>query len=369
MFVRYWPCLLIGASFLVGCGSKPAEVPTAEAPTEAPAPVETPAVAESAPTPEPPSPPEPEKTLVPAAAKVEPPAIPDSPAELVKLVARELSENRPQILFYSLPASYQNDLFLMIAKPASVADPEIWSNAVEAFRNVGVAMKVKKEVLVNYPAIHVFGVTKEQVERYWDPVVDLVDLVANSNINNTANLESINLGDYLAETGGQIMQKSAPVIGALINANINEELKNVEATVVSQEGDTAVVKIDIPGGDSQEVEFLRVEGKWVPQYVAQNWPYFLDNAKKVTDMLMPKKTDDKRKRQAQMLPVTVLKSFAESVPQTDDADNIYRSLDFIFRFAKFDIPERKTEKDSEDDSDEGIRDPGAAPATPPESSP
>ncbi|MFO0948582.1 MAG: hypothetical protein U1D30_22100 [Planctomycetota bacterium] len=368
MIVRFWPCLLVGASLMMGCGSKPAEV-SKPAPAEPTAPVETPKVAETAPPtpPTPPPPPEPPKTLAPVAAKVEPPAIPDKPDDLVKLVATELSENRPQILFYALPNSYQQDLFLAIAKPASETDAEIWSTAVDAIRNVAVAMRTKKDVLLNYHAIPVFGTTKEELAKYWDPFIDLLETIANSNIRNPEDLASINLGDYLAETGSQIMQKSGPVVGGLIGTDINAELKNVVATTVSQEGDSAVVKIEVPNRDPQEVEFIRIEGKWLPQYVAQNWPAALENIKKATDMLMPKKTDDKRKRQGQMLGVTTLKSFAELVPTTDDPENIYDSLDFIFKFAKFKIPDRKKPAPPE----EGQEAPAAAPgeAAPAEAAP
>ncbi|HBL46335.1 MAG TPA: hypothetical protein DDZ90_23410 [Planctomycetaceae bacterium] len=67
--------------------------------------------------------------------------------------------------------------------------------------------------------------------------------------------------------------------------SFSEKLKQTKVTVVKTEGDTATIKIEAPGEEPKEEEMVKVEGKWIPKNLANNWDTKMaDVRKKLADL-------------------------------------------------------------------------------------
>lgn len=59
-----------------------------------------------------------------------------------------------------------------------------------------------------------------------------------------------------------------------------KKMKSIKASVESQDGDTATVKIEADGDESPEiVDFVRVEGKWIPKEMADGFALKITEAR------------------------------------------------------------------------------------------
>ena len=78
----------------------------------------------------------------------------DSPEAAVRRVAQGLQENRPQVLWESLPPSYRTDVNALVRNTAQRMDPEIWSRSVAIVRRAAALLKAKREFLLQHPGLH-----------------------------------------------------------------------------------------------------------------------------------------------------------------------------------------------------------------------
>jgi hypothetical protein len=63
------------------------------------------------------------------------------------------------------------------------------------------------------------------------------------------------------------------------------DLERTEVELVSRNGGEAVVRVTVPGGEPADVAMTRVEGRWLPEDVAQRWPGAMARARTRLEVL------------------------------------------------------------------------------------
>lgn len=327
---------------ILGCGGE-AEVAKPKTPPAAPAPAPAPAGAPSpteqdataATPPADPAPAEPQPT--PSPPTVPPPAVATRPDELVTQVAQALVQRQPHILWYALPDSYQNELFLLIAEPARKADPELWNGVFELLKEASAALKAKKEAFLSYHALPTLGLDPEQARLYYDPTVAVLSILAESKLNQQADAATINLGDFLAVSGARILDEGSALATSMLGLDIHAELNGLKAHLLEENGDAARVSLEIPGRASEEVDFVRVEGKWLPRALVDQWPSLLERARTFVNQL-PVRAEDEKKKERQKFVITTVKGFLTGFQKAEDDKSIHKSLDLILQFTGYNVP-------------------------------
>jgi hypothetical protein len=188
----------------------------------------------------------------------------------VMTVTKALQDNQPQVVFQSMPASYQAEIKSVVTDAASRMDEEVWNESRDLLKSVVKIAKAKKELLLQTSMLAA-NPKKEELSKNWDQGMDMLSTILSSDF---ADLKKLRKGDIealLAGSGSEIMKKASKLkSNAEMQENL-EKLKSVKAALESQEGNVAKVKITADGEEPETVDFVKVEGKWLPKDMADNF--------------------------------------------------------------------------------------------------
>ena len=213
--------------------------------------------------------------------------LPDSPDGTVKAVTNALADGHPEVVWQALPASYQQDITEITHAFAQKMDPEIWNGVFRVGRKAVGVLRDKKQFILQSALVDATGDKKAEVEANWDAVVELLDSVLASDLSRLESLKTMDWEHYLATTGAAVMAKAATMssTSGKEHEDFVAKLRASEVEVVSQDGDTAVLRMSTPGEEPEEASFTRVEGRWVPTEMATDWESDTAEAKqKIADI-------------------------------------------------------------------------------------
>jgi len=188
-----------------------------------------------------------------------------------------LKNNKPQDIFTALPASYQKDINSVVAEAAAKIDTEIWNAGNDLLKQVLKIAKTKKDLVMQSRMIASNKNGKKAIEKNWDQGIDMLSTLVNSDFVDLKKLRKGDMSAILAKSGSEIMKKAKKM-----QTEANEEidkLNTVKATLVSQDGDNAKVKIEAKDEDPETIDFVRVEGKWIPADMAKGFAEKIKDAR------------------------------------------------------------------------------------------
>lgn len=222
------------------------------------------------------------------------PSIPPTPDGTFTTVCKSLANGQPDVLWAALPASYQKQLQEDVVRAfAAKLDPEMYGKGVAVAKKLVGLLKQKRDLILpmvtENPMFQAAKVEKAKVAQNWDKVTGLLETVLTSELGDVARLKSVDIGAFLRGTGGRLMRQAAELSALSADDPYKKEfqakMSGVKAEVVKAEGDKATVKVSTTGEREETMEFVKVEGKWLPQDMVQGWDRFITDAKaKVAEM-------------------------------------------------------------------------------------
>ena len=224
------------------------------------------------------------------------PAIPATPEGTFTTVMHSLAEGKPEVIWAALPASYQKQLQDEVVRAFAVKmDADIYNKGVAVARKLSGILNSKKDLIISeltsHPLFEMAQVNKAQVEQNWGKVIGLVDVVLASELGDLSKLKNVDVGNFLRVTGGKVMGQIAELSALSEQDPYGKEFKTrmagATAEVVSAEGDKATVKVATVGESPDTLEWIKVEGKWLPQDLVDEWPDFIASAKEQIDQIKP----------------------------------------------------------------------------------
>jgi hypothetical protein len=201
--------------------------------------------------------------------------LPDSPDGTVEAVAVALAGNQPEILWQALPPTYQRDITELTHGFAAKVDPAVWEAAFGVGRRTAGLLRDKKEIILSSSFLDNAGDERDEIASGWDSMVALLDAFFSSEVSKVDALKTMDWERYLATTGRDLMKLAAEKSRAsgddAFEREFTRKLKATKAEVVSRDGDSATVRIITPDEEPEEMEVVRVEGRWVPADMAEGW--------------------------------------------------------------------------------------------------
>ncbi|MDF1742939.1 MAG: hypothetical protein P1V19_04545 [Gimesia sp.] len=215
------------------------------------------------------------------------------PDETMQALIDGVNNQQMEALWNFLPASYQTDVNGLVHEFAGKMDLEMYNGTFQTLQRVTKLLKDKKEYILKNQTMKGLPVPPEKVTEFWEPTVGLLSAIAQSDLSSLEKLKSFDGGKFLSTSGNQIAKQVVSISemlpkkeGAL---SFSEKMKQTKITVVSSEGDTATIKIEAPGEESKEEAMVKVEDKWIPKNLADNWNSKMDDARKKLAELTPEK--------------------------------------------------------------------------------
>jgi hypothetical protein len=206
-----------------------------------------------------------------------PPPVADTPDEAILQVARSIENNQPVGAWHALPESYQNDLNRTLSQFAGAMDADVWSAGTTTLGKLEDVLRRQKRFFLGSDLAMMMG-GRDAIEKDYDQIVKILSIVKGSDLMDLQKLRNADLGRILATTGAELMkaaddfQGQGPGLpGGVSPGEIKTAFAGMEAELLSQEGDRAVVKISTPGEEPEDVDFVRIEGKWIPEDLAGDW--------------------------------------------------------------------------------------------------
>jgi hypothetical protein len=202
--------------------------------------------------------------------------------QAVLQVAEGLADGQPQVVWHALPASYQQDVTALIHDFAGAMDAELWNRSFGVVQKITLVLSEKRELILDHPMLQSKVKDREEASKAWDEFVGILDVVVNSDLSDLDRMKQFDVEQFLSGTGVDVahrfkgIEAFAPtdaVTGSFFGPS------GAEATLISSEGDHAVVRYQVSGQPATEEDFLRVEGKWIPAQMANEWESTIASAR------------------------------------------------------------------------------------------
>ncbi|MFG0239947.1 MAG: hypothetical protein ACF8CY_02665, partial [Gimesia chilikensis] len=223
---------------------------------------------------------------------------PEGPAESMQYLMQGVADQKMEVVWEFLPASYQSDVNGLAHQFADKMDPEIYNEMFAIAQRVAKLLQDKKEYILKNEMLESPKTSPEEVAKYYDPSVDILASLANSDLSTIEKLKTFDGGKFLSTSGSQIAKDFATISGLMPqkegDPGFTEKLKQAKVTLVSAEGDQATIKIEVPGETTKEEVMVKVEDKWIPQTLAKNWKSKIESAQQSLDKLKPEDITSKK---------------------------------------------------------------------------
>ncbi len=201
------------------------------------------------------------------------PAIPATPEAAVTTFAQGMAADKPEVIWQALPDSYQKDVNDLIGTFAKGMDADLYNQSFNISKKLVQVLKTKKDLIITHPDLVRSGAPTQQLAQNWDTVVNLASVLVNSELSDLNKVKTLDVEKFLAGTGSQVMkgfQDVAKLIPNAKDADLKSEFTNIKVSQVKTEGDTVTLKIE-SSKKTEEKVFKKVEGKWIPKEVADDW--------------------------------------------------------------------------------------------------
>lgn len=223
-------------------------------------------------------------------------------------VVNGFAENRPVAIWEALPESYQKDVHDIVHTTIGKVDAGLYDQSTAFAIRVTKLLKDKKKFILGSPMAGQIP-NKAEVEKQWDAVVTMLETVLTSELGKHETAKKVDVGAFLDRTGSKIMEDMTNLAKLVPGGGegpgepnewvqLIDKAKKVKATLVKEDGDKATVKMETPGEKTEEAEFVRVEGKWIPKEMADGWKEGVAEAKKEIDANITPEMMKKAKEQA-----------------------------------------------------------------------
>lgn len=214
-----------------------------------------------------------------------------------------------QRLWGALPPSYQQDLHDVIHSFATNMDPQLWNQVTGVLKKASRVLNEKQSFILGLPQAAAAGPV---LQKTLPPLAGLVESIVQSELTDLKQLKTIDLPKFAAGSGKKITEKAqafqavAEDLKALApgglpagagEGNPFAELSrikptDIQVTLVSRSGASAVLKIEVPGKPSRESEWQLLDGKWLPKEMVDDWKPGIEKAKEWTAGEMKQKLQE-----------------------------------------------------------------------------
>ena len=209
-----------------------------------------------------------------------------TPDEAMKVISTSLANNEPQVAWEGLPPSYQKDVDGLVHEFAGKMDPEIWNSGFGIAKKIVKIMDEKREFILNNEMLSKTNMNLQENKNEWDGLVKALSTLVNSELSDLEELKTVEVKSFLADTGSEFMKQMDALVAITGQDKFKNEMadyKEAKFKLISTEGDTGVIEVSVPDEEPETVEMVKVEGKWIPKEMADEWATKMQEAKEALD--------------------------------------------------------------------------------------
>jgi prepilin-type processing-associated H-X9-DG protein len=208
------------------------------------------------------------------------------PAETITFAANSAASSDVGAMWTLLPKSYRTEINSMAHMIGEAMPKTIWDEAFTLLGRLGKILETKQDIILqmmegNLPP----NTSKEDLKFGLNSVGKMLNSLASSEMAKVENLKSIDLADVADSTLTDMMKLiNNDKVKKVFQTNSQSDLffdslKNFKAELVSEAGNIAKLKVTDPEGKVEELELIKVEDKWIPKKMADEFKKSISEAK------------------------------------------------------------------------------------------
>jgi hypothetical protein len=197
-----------------------------------------------------------------------------TPDGTVTHVVKQLEQDKPEVLWDAMPASYQADVTGLTHEVANKMDAELYTKVFAILQKATDILKNKKDIILGSSLAGSAPVDIESVGQKWDAIVAFLDTLVNSELADLEKCKSLDIRKFLAGTGNRLMVQGSEISSLFPTEGdipVKEKLTGVQVEIVSSEAESATVKVTAPGEQPEEIQLVLIEERWIPKEMADSW--------------------------------------------------------------------------------------------------
>ena len=176
-------------------------------------------------------------------------------------------EGRLDAAYDFLPGSYQTDVDKLVQTFADKMDSDVWSGIFRLLNKTAKLLQTKKALILSLDGVKRLPQI-EQIKPHWDTIASGLRDVATSEVADLSKLKGADVRQLLVAGSRLLTGIPLPKFG------------DVTVTTVKSDAESATLSYkESRDAAPQEVEFVRIEGKWLPKSIATGWTSGMEEAR------------------------------------------------------------------------------------------
>ena len=229
-------------------------------------------------------------------------------------------EGRLETVFDFLPPSYQADVNTLVRDFAGKMDAEIWSSSFNLVAKVAHLLKSKKTLILSLDGIK-RNPQIESIKPYWDAIATGMHELASGDMSDLSKLKQAKAHDLLASASNVFRRMPLPAFSDL------------QVMTVRSDSTTATLSYrETKDADPKQVEFVLIEGKWIPKSIASGWSSSVVDSKALLDELPRQISALKPEAIKQIDAISGMIDQLQSAKTSDEFDAAVAPLRFTIAF-------------------------------------
>ena len=217
------------------------------------------------------------------AAAPETAAVPETPdpqretAEgTVKAIIESVSGGDAGAIWAALPEGHQNDVTELVQGFGNGMDRIVWKQVHGIVGKIHGLLDTKTEFIVGSQLVQESG-QAEMVKVVVPAVAGLLKTILDSTTLEA--LKSFDGQQFFSGPASQLLKQGDSLAQIVPDAVSLASLSGATVETISDDDDKATLKITSPEGEAEEVEFVRVDGHWLPADIQNDWDSQMASAK------------------------------------------------------------------------------------------
>ena len=245
--------------------------------------------------------------------------LPDTPDGTVVAVAEKLVNHHPEIVWAALPEGYRADINELTSTFAERMDPEVYDRVMALANRAVEVLQQKKDLILASEAFESAQIDPEEFDSSMTAGIAVAQTLLSSEISTLAGLGAINWQQYLATTGRTLMEQ-AEEIEIEKGEDPMADLETLEVEIIEIGDDTAKLRLMTADDEPEEIDLVRVEGRWIPAEMAAKWPEAMAGARHKLDEMTPEKVAE-MKGQA-LMGLAMAEGIIEQIAATETVEEL-----------------------------------------------
>lgn len=210
---------------------------------------------------------------------------PNDPTAAVGIIAREIAEGNGEIIWDAMPLSYQGDINLVVHLLSEKVDTEIYNKSFDLIRRVIDVANKQENFILNTKFLDKFSSGNiANLDLAWPSIISLFKCISSSAIANTGGLQSFNGRNFFASTVSNLIGHTKDI--SVLSGRKNPfEYSSID--LLKNNNNSTILRLTSPDGSAFSMEFINMQGRWMPTYITDNWTNTISRIKRKIEAINP----------------------------------------------------------------------------------